>query len=337
MKRMLCLYLFIFASQSNAQVSDFNEINFHKADSIALEFKNLGLNSLPELSYKLTSNLETDVERFRSIYLWVCSNIANDYSQYSKNMGKRKRFKNDSLKLKVWNEHFRKISFKKLLRDHKTICTGYAYLIQELSNLAGINCVIIHGFARTSSINVKTLDVPNHSWNAVELNGKWYLCDPTWASGVPNPTTNEFEFQYNDGFFLSHPKLFATNHFPLDTKWLLLDGHEPTFENFLDAPITYGKAYTHMSIYNEPKKMHNIIQKDEKVIFKFQLLKPAKVEDISLMIDNGSETKKIHPELITINNQFLIIEYEFKTTGFYDVHLLIGPDLISTYTFKVKS
>ncbi len=337
MKRILYLCLFIFVFQSNAQISDFDGIDFRKADSIALEYKNLGLQNLPELSHQLTSNLTTDVERFRAIYMWVCGNIANDYGLYTKNMRKRQRFKNDSLKLKDWNDYFRKKSFNRLLKHQKTICTGYAYILKELSDLADIKCEILHGYARTSTIDVETLDVPNHSWNAVELNGKWYLCDPTWASGIPNPTTNLFEFQYNDGFFLTHPKLFATNHYPVDSTWLLLDSSEYTFVNFLEAPITYNKAYTNMSIYNEPKKMHNTIQKNEKVIFKFQLLKPAKVEDISLLIDNGSNSKKIHPETILIKNQLLTIEYEFTSTGFYDVHLLIGPDFISTYTFKVKS
>lgn len=337
MKRMLQLCLFIFAFQSNAQISDFDDINFQKADRIALECKNLGLKNLSELSHQLTSDLTTDVERFRAIYMWVCGNIANDYSLYAKNMRKRQRFKTDSLKLREWNDHFRELSFKKMLKNHKTICTGYAYLIKKLSNLSNINCEIVHGFARTSMINIETLDVPNHSWNAVELNGKWYLCDPTWASGIPNPTTNLFEFQYNDGYFLTLPKLFATNHYPENPKWLLLDEDETTFQTFLEAPITYGKAYTNMSIYNEPKKMHNTIHKNEKVIFKFQLLKPAKVEDITLLIDSGGGIKKIHPESTTIKNQFLIIEYEFTSSGFYDVHLLIGPDLVSTYTFKVKS
>lgn len=336
MKRLLYLCLFIFTFQSNAQISDFDEIDFHKADRIALECKNLGLKNLPELSHQLTSNLTTDVERFRAIYLWVCQNIANDYGRYEKNMHKRKRFKNDSLKLNAWNQHFRKLSFEKMLKHQKTICTGYAYLVKELSDLAHIKCEIIHGFARTSAIDVETLDVPNHSWNAVELNGKWYLCDPTWASGIPDPTTSFFKFQYNDGFFLTLPKLFATNHFPEDKKWLLLDTGVPTFENFLEAPLTYSKAYNYMCFYVEPKKMHNTIQKNEKVIFKFQLLKPVNEKDVHLSIDNGDYSNTFHPDSVTIKNQLLTIEYKFKAAGFYDVHLMIGSDLISTYTFKVK-
>ena len=336
MKSMLSIALFIFAFQSYAQISDFESINFQKADRIALECKQDGLHNMPELVHKLTYQLATDVEKFRAIYRWVCGNIANDYVLYEKNMRKRQRFKNDSLRLQIWNDKFRKLSFQRILKDKKTICTGYAYLVKEMARLANINCEVVNGYAKTSAIMVDESSMANHSWNAVELNGKWYLCDPTWASGTPNELNFQFEFNYNDGFFLANPKLFAINHYPVDVKWLLLENDAPTFENFLDSPIIYGKAYSKLSTFNEPKKMHNTIQKHEKVTFKCELLKTINTEDVILLVDNGNNSTKVHPDKTTINDKTLTIEYAFNRTGFYDVHLMIGSDLISTYTFKVK-
>ncbi len=332
---LLYIGFFILAFQCFAQKSDFEHINFQRADNIALECKNEGLDNLPGLAHKLTSQLTTDAERFRAIYKWVCNNIANDYRLYEKNMRKRHRFKNDSIKLKNWNERFRKLSFKTLLEDKRTICTGYAYLVKELSKLANINCEIVNGYGKTSTTPVDRLNVPNHSWNAVELNGKWYLCDPTWASGIPN-ASNFFEFNYNDGFFLADPKLFAVNHYPVDSTWFLLDSNPPTFKDFLDAPIIYGKTYTNLSAYYEPTKMHNELKKNETVTFKCQLLKTVATKDVTLLVDNGNDSKKIHPKIITITNNTLTIEYAFERTGFYDVHLYIGLDLIATHTVRVK-
>ncbi len=337
MKAIPYIFLFIFACQSNAQVADFDSVNFQRTDSIALAWKDENLTNLPALVDKLTANLTTDVTRFRAIYRWVCGNIANDYNLYAKNMRKRQRFKDDSLKLKTWNNRFKKIAFQKLIEDNKTICTGYAYLLKELSELADIDCEIVHGYARVSTTNMERLDAPNHSWNAVKLQGKWYLCDPTWASGLPNPETTRFEFQYNDGFFLTNPELFAINHYPVDKKWLLVDPTKHTFKNFLEAPVVYGKAYAMSSIPLAPTKMHNTLRKNEKISFHYKLLKPAKKEDISLLIDNGNSSKKIHPTSTTIDDQSLTLDYKFEKTGFYDVHLFIGTDLISTYTFRVKS
>ena len=91
-KLLQIFFLSVFVSGINAQVSDFKHLDFTKADSIALSLKKEKLTNLPELSYKLTSNLDTDAERFRAIYRWVCANIANDYGLYLKNNRKRQRF-----------------------------------------------------------------------------------------------------------------------------------------------------------------------------------------------------------------------------------------------------
>jgi len=329
------LIVFFFVFQCNAQISDFNTINFQKADSIALEHNNETLQNLPELAYKLTSNLSTEVERFRAIYMWVCTTIANDYRLYSKNRHKRKRFKNDSLKLKEWNDKFRRKTFKRLLRRKTTICTGYAYLVKKLSDLANINCVMVDGYARTSTIPITELDTPNHSWNAVELNGKWYLCDPTWASGIPHPETNLFQFKYNNGFFLAHPRLFSVNHYPLDEKWLLLEDNLPSFENFIEAPIIYGKAYAHLNAHLKPEKLHNSIGKQETVIFKYELLNTIKTEDIQLLIDNGYGSKKTQPQSTSVKDNTLTITHTFTKPGLYDVHLYLENDLIATYVYEV--
>jgi len=328
---------FLIAFQSHTQISDFKSIDFKKADSIALGCKDEGLQNLPQLAYQLTSNLDTDVERFRAIYKWVCNNIANDYNLYLKNKHKRERFKNDSLKLRNWNDKFRKTLFSKLLKKKRTICTGYAYLVKELCNLVDLKCEIVQGYGRVSTTDIENLDLPNHSWNAVNLDGKWYLCDPTWASGIPNTETNRFTFQYNDGFFLANPKLFAVNHFPVDEKWWLLDEDIPSFETFLASPIIYGKAYEKLSSHIAPKQMHHNIKRYEAITFKYQLTKTIKSEDISLLIDNGFNSITTKPKSLLIKNKSLTIEHQFETNGFYDVHLYIGEDLISTYTFSVKN
>ncbi|MFD1615243.1 transglutaminase domain-containing protein [Gelatiniphilus marinus] len=334
---MRYLLIFIFVFQSHAQISDFDTIDFTKADRMALKYKNEKLNNLPELAYKLTSGLATDVERFRAIFTWVSNNIANDYRMFSKNMQKRQRFKNDSVKLKSWNTKFRKATLKKLKKTNKTICTGYAYLVKELADLANIECEMVHGFAKTSTTNIDKLDAPNHSWNAVKLNGKWYLCDPTWASGIPNPETFHFQFQYNEGFFLANPELFAIDHFPAEKKWLLLnDAHATSFQAFIDSPIIYGQAYANINLHVEPKKMYNVIKKNDSVSFKFELKKPIDVKAVRLLIDSGSHSNKVYPKSASIKNNYLTIDYAFKYKGFYDVHFFIGEDLISTYTFKVK-
>lgn len=317
------------------QVSDFSHIDFKKADSIALSLSSERLTNLPELSLKLTEHLDTDVERFRAIYRWVCDNIANDYSLYLKNSRKRQRYKEDSLKFKAWNTKFRQIIFKNLLKRERTICTGYAYLVKTLSDLANIDCEIAQGYGRVSTTNIDKLNLPNHSWNAVKLNDKWYLCDPTWASGIPNPETNRFKFAYNDGFFLTNPKLFAVNHFPVDSKWWLLNDTIPTFDQFLGAPVIYGNAYKHLEFVDQPKQMHHDIKKHQSLNLVMTVKANLNKEDLHLLIDNGIEPKKVNLSSINIEGKQLKLSHTLDTLGFYDVHLYIKNDLIATYTVDV--
>ena len=178
--------------------------------------------------------------------------------------------------------------------------------------------------------------IRDSSWNAVKLNKNWYLCDPTWASGIPNLETNEFKFYYNDGYFLANPKLFIINHFPLDKKWSLLES-TPNFDEFLAAPILYGKAYTNLIGHDTPKQMHHLIQKNETVKFKYQLQKAIDIKDVRFLIDNGFKSITVKPSRIEMDNLSLTLEYQFDKIGYYDTHFLIGKDLIATYTFKVEN
>ncbi len=335
MRLFAYIFLFVFVGQLYAQRSDFKEIDFNKADSIALSHKYETLTNIPQLSHKLTSQLHTDVEKFRAVYKWVCDNIENDYTQYAKNTRKRYRFKDDSLNLTNWNTQFRTSAFNKLLQENKATCTGYAYLVKELARYANLNCKIVNGYAKTGNTNIDKLVAPNHSWNAIELNGKWYLCDPTWASGIQNPESLQFVFQYNDGLFLTNPEIFAINHFPENKKWLLLESKAHTLNSFLEAPILYGDAYINFNAHSLPNKMHNTVKKNDAVVFKFQLQRPIEHEDIKFLMDNGNKMKTVIPKDITVTNEELTIIHRFNKTGFYDVHFFIGDDVISTYTFKV--
>ncbi len=219
MKRSLLILLFTFVWHVHAQRSDFKYIDFSDADRIARSLKGEELSNLPRLAHNLTYGLKTDVERFRAIYYWVTHNIKNDYGLMTENENTRLKFKNDPGRLGTWHKSFKKKMFTKLLYKKRTLCSGYSYLIKELATLAGLECEIINGYGRTSASFKRR--IPNHSWNAVKLNGKWYLCDATWSSGFIDDRYL-FEFNYNNAYFLMSPKTFAKSHEPLDPEWLLL-------------------------------------------------------------------------------------------------------------------
>lgn len=332
-KVTLCVVLFI-ASFSFSQKSDFSHINFDKADNIAKKVKSKRLLELKKLSFQLTKDLDTEIEKFRAIYIWICTNVSNDFGLYSWNERKRKRFAKDSLKLQNWNSKFKAKLFKKLLRKKRTICTGYAYLLKEMCATVGIKSKMVNGFARTATVDLNALHMPNHTWNAVNLNNKWYLCDPTWSTGISFPEDGKFKFVYNNGYFLTNPELFFFNHFPLETKYTLLDDNQLSFADFVKAPLLYGDAFQVLEKHISPVKMHQNLRKGDSFVFEYELKHKIDSKTIKLIIDSGLVEKTVRPK-IDLRNNHLKLTHTFAKKGFFDVHLYFKNKLIATYTFKV--
>ncbi|HWA33665.1 MAG TPA: transglutaminase domain-containing protein, partial [Cyclobacteriaceae bacterium] len=210
--------------------------DFAKADSIALQYPNHSLADLDLLASRLTASLHSDEEKFRAIYKWVCDNISYDRGTYLEN--KRMRSKLANAALDQWNARTTLKMFRELIRHHRTVCTGYAWLVKELAARAGLTCMVVDGYGRNASSNIGGKGIPNHSWNAVRLNDKWYLCDATWSAGAFDASTGAFLPRFDDAYFLADPLLFIQNHYPLDPRWTLLK-ESPSLQWFLEAPLVY--------------------------------------------------------------------------------------------------
>ncbi|PQJ80874.1 hypothetical protein BTO18_02550 [Polaribacter porphyrae] len=328
--------LLLIAKIGFAQQSDFKNIDFSKADNIAKTVKVKRLYKLNELTFKLTKNLNTDVEKVRAIYVWICNNIANSFSLYSLNERKRNRFEKDSIKLQNWNSKFKKKLFKKLLKKKRTICTGYAYLFKEMCNIAGIESKMVNGFGRTSSVDFSELTMPNHTWNVVKINNKWYVCDPTWSTGISFPEEGRFKFNFNDGYFLTTPKLFFKNHFPLEKQFSLLGKQTPSFLDFTEMPLLYNDAFKLIEEHQLPLKMDHEIKKDSMVTFQYKLKTNINLNKVKFVLFSGDNERRITPTRKSIQNNILILNYQFKRRGFYDFHLYFDDEIIATYVFRVK-
>lgn len=211
MRRIFFILCCIFMLSLTAQQSDFNDIDFTKADQIAQRHQGAALYNIPLLAHNLTFQLDTDAAKFRAIYYWVTHNIENDAILVNKNDYNQKKHKDNPEALARWNNTFKREVFKRLRDDKKTLCTGYAFLIQALAQQAGLECEIIHGFGLANNSKSKNLDVPNHSWNTIKLDGKWYMCDATWSSGYTDET-GAFVYDYDDRYFLMEVEEFGESH-----------------------------------------------------------------------------------------------------------------------------
>src|SRR5690606_31070044 len=103
-----------------------------------------------------------------------------------------------------------------VLRTRKAVCAGYADLFHVMCLELGLESKVIPGRSRADDQGVP--EAPdggdsNHAWNAVKVDGRWQLLDPTWGAGYLDEQ-KRFVRQANDQWFLVEPEIFIYSHLP---------------------------------------------------------------------------------------------------------------------------
>ncbi|MBI3233436.1 MAG: hypothetical protein HYZ42_05250 [Bacteroidetes bacterium] len=151
---------------------------------------------------------------------------------------------------------------KKILKKRKAICTGYSQLFTEMCQAVTIKSVQVPGYTK-DYIEHDACDsfyLDDHIWNAVHLDGHWYLLDATWDAGyiITNHITIWSFLRYYLTFkqrwkyvpchkFIQSPQLnyylksghyFQNDHLPANADWQLTD-HYMTALDFLNDSTHY--------------------------------------------------------------------------------------------------
>ncbi|WP_339814731.1 transglutaminase domain-containing protein [uncultured Imperialibacter sp.] len=333
LKRMLLFGACLLATmQLLAQSPTIAQVDFARADSVARLYHGYSLANLNDLSHKLTHPFTNDLEKFRAIYRWVCNNIDNDFDYFERNQAKRKKLLNDADALDDWNRKFAPQVFKRLLQQHSTVCTGYAYLIRELAYHADIESVIVDGYGRNAEANIGGPGVPNHSWNAVQLSGQWYLCDATWSSGTIDTQQGLFIKQFREAYFLTPPELFVRNHYPLDTRWLLMEA-QPSLTSYLNGPLVYNDGIGQEILPVAPATFN--VAATRKVPITFRFSAPIQPEELTLQIVQGSHVLDLSPKVTPEADGLYNITHTFPARGTYALHVRNSGDYLFTYEVRI--
>jgi hypothetical protein len=118
------------------------------------------------LTLKLTKNATSDSAKVFEIYTWITNNIQYDYRAF------------------MSGEPYRYQSPELVFAKRKTTCTGYTNLMVAMLKSIGIPAMEVEGFTRDLTLGIDTMLLhADHSWLAFQINGSWYLCDPTWDAG----------------------------------------------------------------------------------------------------------------------------------------------------------
>jgi hypothetical protein len=115
-----------------------------------------------------------------------------------------------------------------VLRTGTGVCAGYANLSVALGQAAGLEVVKVTGLVRLRAGE----GAEPHAWNAVRIDGDWFLFDVTWDDGARTDATPA----YGTGYLFPPPEVFALSHRAHQPAWQLLD--PPLSEEaFLAQPL----------------------------------------------------------------------------------------------------
>ncbi len=150
-----------------------------------------------------------------------------------------------------------------VFRRRTAVCAGSAALLAALGKSAGIEIVVVVGDARDDD---GLFDGTGHAWNAINLEGRWYLADPTWDAGHVSGDT--FVKEYDSAYFMTPPEVFVADHMPDDPKWQLLE--TPLSQgDFIRQPHLRPSFAMHDFELVEPYRARHSVSVGESMTFRF--------------------------------------------------------------------
>lgn len=224
--------LIIFYFQSSFSQKKFRAIDL-KAKSVK-SYRN------PEdLSHKLTSGYNSEIEKVHAIFYWITENIRYDTEEFHKDSA-NSYYTLLKLLLVNTNQEFNKELYNKMIIDtvlakKSAICDGYARLFRTLCHYSNIKSEIITGMGKNSIQDINNFN-SDHAWNSVFIKDKWYLLDACWASGYCDSGTVTFTKNYEDFYLLSNPKHFSYSHFPDSKKYFFYE-NPISKQQFISTPL----------------------------------------------------------------------------------------------------
>ncbi len=177
-----------------AAVSSTANINYKRADSIALNFQRNKYYFYSETAQELAETFTTEREKCRAIFRWVANNIKFDWDV-------RNDYKKDRVDPLV------------VYKTKKAVCAGYASLFQAMCEEAKIKCLYITGDALPGH--------DPHAWNMVKLDGSWYVMDVTWAAGYVSGVMSGSKFtkNFNEEWWMADYTKAIKTHESEDINW----------------------------------------------------------------------------------------------------------------------
>ena len=200
--------------------------------------------SVEKLSVYLTSRWEGDRNKAYAIFRWLSFNVAYDADGF---FGRTERKSGDA---------------ESVLRHRTAVCAGYANLFYVLGKAADLQVHTINGYAKGYGFEPgQQIKDTNHAWNGVQVNGEWFICEPTWGAGYLGADLM-FHRSPDVSMFLMDPEYAICSHYPSDEQWQLLE--KPiSKEEFEKLVVPSGRIHQMgVEILSHKESMYDIADAD---------------------------------------------------------------------------
>ncbi|ESO90318.1 hypothetical protein LOTGIDRAFT_218011 [Lottia gigantea] len=200
---------------------------FYHVDDHAIQVAQNDHETFIDLVWHLvySQNYQSDLEKARAIFRWMTS----------KNMYTIK-FKGNAASG----------SPEEVILSFRDKQGTYARIFETICRFSGLHCQVLTGFAK--GLDYRPGDKfkgseYNHSWNAILIDGQWYLIDSHWATRYLVSEKNNPEnlvYEYDDFYFLTDPEQLIYSHWAHKSDWQLLS-RPISLQDFENLPLV--KSY----------------------------------------------------------------------------------------------
>jgi hypothetical protein len=208
--------------------------DYTAVDKKALQVSTSQAQSANALAQYINANFNKDEDKLRAAFIWEAKNLAYDV---------------DNMFAINFNEKMEE-RVAKTFATRKGICTDYASIFVDISNLCGIPAYKVSGYTKQNGV----ADYVPHAWCVAFVNNDWYVFDPTWGAGYLRGST--FVPKLNNEYFMAKPAAMIKSHMPFDPLWECLPsplsnsefyyggpqpGARKTFFNYKDSIKAWGQ------------------------------------------------------------------------------------------------
>ncbi|CAH0552085.1 unnamed protein product [Brassicogethes aeneus] len=219
-------------------------VEFTNVDQIAISVAQEDQKSFTDLVRQLVGRCGSDIEKARTIFRWITVKNLNTMS---------------------FDDNLRGDTPMGLLRGIKNGTESYHVLFKRLCSYAGLHCVVIKGYSKSAGYQPGVRFEDNrfrNSWNAVYVAGAWRFVQCNWgarhlvnAKEAPKAgnkaKSDSLRYEYDDHYFLTDPKEFIYEFFPLQSDWQLLK-NPITLQEFEELPFVRSLFFRYGLYFSDP-------------------------------------------------------------------------------------